>query len=136
MMKRLAFYLLIMLLTAGLAGCGDDKSKPAKFGVRDTVVKTAKVLPVPAKPVTKFEQEVYPYDPKGRRDPFKSLVTFAVKTKKKKGLSPLENFDVEEIKLIAIAWDNQQYYALITLPDNKSFTITKGAILGTYDGKR
>lgn len=135
MMKRLAFYLLIMLLTAGLAGCGDEKSKPAKTALRKPGVETAKVLPVPVKPETKFEQEVYPYDPKGRRDPFKSLVTFTIKAKKKKGLTPLENFDIEEIKLIAVAWDNQQYYALITLPDNKSYTIREGATLGTYGGK-
>jgi type IV pilus assembly protein PilP len=84
----------------------------------------------------KVEKEIYVYDPKGRRDPFFSLVQGPKqKVQSKKGLSPMENYDVDEIKLIAIAWDNQQYYALITLPDNKSYTIRKGMTLGLYNGK-
>ncbi len=84
----------------------------------------------------KVEKEVYAYDPKGRRDPFTSLVEVKATTKKAlKGASPIESFDVEEIKLIAIAWDRQQSYAMVTLPDNKSFTIRKGMTLGLFGGK-
>jgi type IV pilus assembly protein PilP len=57
------------------------------------------------------------------------------KPQRKKGASPVENFDIDEIKLIAIAWDNQQSYAMITLPDKKSYTIRKGMSLGLYGGK-
>ena len=84
----------------------------------------------------KVEKEVYAYEPKGRRDPFTSLVEVKSTAKKlSKGASPIESFDVEEIKLIAIAWDRQQAYAMVTLPDNKSFTIRKGMTLGLYGGK-
>ena len=57
------------------------------------------------------------------------------KLKERKGASPIENFDVDEIKLIAIAWDNNQFYALITMPDKKSYTIRKGMTLGLNNGK-
>ena len=84
----------------------------------------------------KVEKEIYVYDPKGRRDPFKSLVQVTKsKAQRKKGASPIENFDVDEIKLIAIAWDSKQYYALITMPDKKSYTIRKGMTLGLNNGK-
>lgn len=84
----------------------------------------------------KVEKEIYVYDPKGRRDPFLSLAKVSkVKPQRKKGVSPVENVDVDEIKLIAIAWDSQQYYAMITLPDNKSYTIKNGMSLGLYGGK-
>ncbi len=83
----------------------------------------------------KVEKEVYAYEPKGRRDPFTSLVEVKSTAKKQRGSSPVESFDVEEIKLIAIAWDRQQSYAMVTLPDNKSFTIRKGMTLGLYGGK-
>ena len=87
--------------------------------------------------VIKVEQEVYTYEPKGRRDPFTSLVEVKPSGGQKplKGASPVESFDIEEIKLIAIAWDRQQSYAMVTLPDNKSFTIRKGMTLGLYGGK-
>jgi Tfp pilus assembly protein PilP len=53
----------------------------------------------------------------------------------KKKANPVENYDVSEIKLSAIVWDKKHYYALITLPDNKSYTIRKGMTLGLYGGK-
>jgi type IV pilus assembly protein PilP len=85
----------------------------------------------------KVEKEIYAYEPKGRRDPFTSLIEVKPSGVRKplKGSSPVESFDVEEIKLIAIAWDRQHSYAMVTLPDNKSFTIRKGMTLGLYGGK-
>lgn len=84
----------------------------------------------------KVEKEIYVYDPKGRRDPFTSLVQVSkIKVERKTGASPIENYEVDEIKLIAIAWDSKQYYALITLPDKKSYTVKKGMTLGIYSGK-
>ena len=53
----------------------------------------------------------------------------------KKNANPVENYDVSEIKLSAILWDKKHYYALIPLPDNKSYTIRKGMTLGLYGGK-
>lgn len=101
--------------------------------------------PQPAAPVQqaalpaeiKVEKEVYAYEPKDRRDPFTSLVEVKPTGPRKvvKGASPIESFDVEEIKLIAIAWDRKQSYAMVTLPDNKSFTLRKGMTLGLYGGK-
>ena len=63
------------------------------------------------------------------------IETVKEKPQRKKAASPIENYDVEEIKLIAIAWDKEQYYAMVTLPDNKSYTIRKGMTLGFYGGK-
>jgi len=84
----------------------------------------------------KVEKEIYVYDPKGRRDPFTSLAQVSkIKAERKIGASPIENYEVDEIKLIAIAWDSRQHYALITLPDKKSYTVKKGMTLGIYSGK-
>ena len=58
-----------------------------------------------------------------------------VKVQRKPGASPIENYDVDDIKLIAIASDSKQYYAMITLPDKKSYTIRKGMTLGLNNGK-
>jgi len=85
---------------------------------------------------TRVELETYTYDAKDRRDPFSPLVAeVKERPQRKKGASPMEDFDVDEIKLIAIAWDSRQYYAMITLPDRKSYTIRKGMPLGLYGGR-
>lgn len=76
------------------------------------------------------------YDAKGKRDPFLSLVTILKqKPERRKGATPFESYSVDEINLLAIAWDNQKYYALIMLPDKKSYTIMEGMKLGLYGGK-
>jgi Tfp pilus assembly protein PilP len=133
----------IVVLVAGcalfLAGCGKDQQSPKPAPRKQAVQKQATPALPPAqqaKEEPKTGKEVYVYEQKGRRDPFVSLVQVAKeKPKRLRGTKPIENFDVDEIKLIAILWDSKQYYALITLPDGKSYTIRKGTTLGLYGGK-
>lgn len=133
--NRLA-YLLIFLLIVGFAGCKDKKVTSRRPAAQKPKPVTVELPADLQKEEYKVEKEVYTYDPKGRRDPFVSLVMTAErKPRKEKAASPIERFDVEEIKLIAIVWDSQQYFAMITLPNNKSYTIKKGMILGLYGGK-
>ena len=134
MMNKLV-YVLILLAFISL-GCKDkgatDKKPVAQVPAAAGPAASAAVQ----KEEPKVEKEIYVYDPKGRRDPFMSLVQVSKpKAQRKKGASPIENFDVDEIKLIAIAWDSKQYYALVTMPDTKSYTIRKGMTLGLNNGK-
>ncbi|MBI5639030.1 MAG: pilus assembly protein PilP [Nitrospirae bacterium] len=131
---KLVFFLVSALLISGISGCGEKKPVAPK-----PVAQAPKpASPEPAaqqKEEPKVEKEVYVYDAKGRRDPFLSLIVVAKEKPQRKKLNPVENYDVDEIRLIAIAWDSQQHYAMITLPDNKSYTIKKGMTLGLYGGK-
>jgi Tfp pilus assembly protein PilP len=127
--------ILVLLAAVVTAGC-TGKNNPAKKAVVSKANPPAVQAPGAPKPAEKVEQQVYVYDAKGRRDPFMSLVTVAKQRPSvKKNANPVENYDVSEIKLSAIVWDKKQYYALITLPDNKSYTIKKGMTLGLYGGK-
>ena len=136
MIKTLLLTILACLLGLSLIACGDKK--PAKKPQPQAAAPQAAVASAPAAPQSevKAEKEIYVYEPKGRRDPFVPL-TDVVKEKafKKKGSAAIEDFDVEEIKVIAIVWDSKQYYAMVTLPDKKSYTIRKGMTLGLYGGK-
>jgi Tfp pilus assembly protein PilP len=76
---------------------------------------------------------VYEYTAQGRRDPFMPLVVKA--DLDKKGLTPIESYEVVEFKLIAVLWNKAGYYAVITLPDGKSYTIREGMKLGLHRGK-
>ncbi len=87
------------------------------------------------KPLTR---NVYQYEPAGRRDPFLSLLEVAKKKMKervRRSLSPLENYDLSEVKLLGVVYDGKEYYASIVLPDSRSFTIKKGHGLGMFGGR-
>jgi Tfp pilus assembly protein PilP len=76
---------------------------------------------------------VYEYTAGAKRDPFMPLV-FKAEAKPQKGLIPIESYEVSEFKLIAVLWDKTKYYAVITLPDGKSYTIKEGVKLGLHGG--
>jgi type IV pilus assembly protein PilP len=131
-MKKITFFLIMLLVLLPIMGC-KKKQAPAVKPAAKQVQPVETELKPEAK---KVEQEVYVYDPKGKRDPFLSLVmTMKQKPIKAKGLNPFESYSVDEIKLLAIAWDDKKHYALIMLPDKKSYTITTGMKLGLYGGK-
>jgi type IV pilus assembly protein PilP len=133
MNKALPF--LIMLTMVLSAGCEGKKAPSTKPGPPKPAAKAIEPA-APQKEEEKVEREAYAYDPRGRRDPFMSLIEVAkAKPVRKKGASPMENYDVTEIKLSAIVWDSHQYYAMIMLPDKKAYTIKKGMTLGLYGGK-
>ncbi|MBI5008162.1 MAG: pilus assembly protein PilP [Bacteroidia bacterium] len=84
------------------------------------------------------KEESYIYDPKGRRDPFVPLIKIAKRTPGKKGVvvGTLESYDIADFKLIAVInKEKGQYYALLLTPDNKSFTVKEGIVLGLNNGK-
>jgi len=84
----------------------------------------------------KVEFETYQYDAKGKRDPFLSLVAKErQKPGKKSGASPFESYEIDEMELLAIAWDKNKSYALVMMPDKKTYTITEGMVLGLQGGK-
>lgn len=95
---------------------------------------------VPAAPEgPKVETETYIYNPEGRRDPFLSIIEASKKDreaeKKRRALRPSEAFELNELKVTAIAWDRNRYFAMIQFPDRKYLTIREGMALGPYGGK-
>lgn len=133
--NKIIFIITICFFIALFAGCKKEQpvKKPSAEKVKqETQVKEQK----PAQEIKKEEPQEVVYDAKGKRDPFLSLVEI-VKQKpiKKKGASPFESYDIDEIKLLAIASSKEKYYALIRLPDRKNYTITEGMTLGLQGGK-
>lgn len=81
-----------------------------------------------------IKKQVYIYDEAGRRDPFVSLIRPTVEEREKTGI-PWLDFDVSQMRLIAVASDRQSSYALIGLPDGKFYTIRAGMTVGIHRGK-
>ncbi len=135
-MKKITCFLIILLLLTAI-GCKKEQAivkKPMPEQAKPVEVKPQTKAAEEAKQVV---QEEYKYDAKGKKDPFLSLVEITKqKPTKKKGATPVESYDLDEIQLKAIAWDKRnKYYALIMLPDKKTYTITEGMTLGMQGGK-
>jgi Tfp pilus assembly protein PilP len=133
-MKKAIIFLMFCFLLVVFTGCKDQPEKKSMAEkVRQTEVKNDRKPPEETK---KVEQEEVIYDAKGKKDPFLSLVELTKqKPVKKRGATPFESYDVEEVKMLAIAWAKDKYYALIRLPDNKNYTITEGMAMGLQGGK-
>ncbi len=83
------------------------------------------------------EQEGYVYQQRDRRDPFLPLIMPKKKAVKIEGTRAgnLVSYDIGDFTLAAIAQKGGQYFALLTTPDNRSFTVNKGTAIGLYKGK-
>jgi type IV pilus assembly protein PilP len=135
MKKTTCYFLIILFVLLPFIGCKKEQAVQKPIAIQVQPPMTTKEVKEP-EDTKRVEQEVYMYDPKGKRDPFLSLVMALKKRpERKKGVSPFESYSVDEISLLAIAWDNQKHYALIMLPDKKSYTITEGMTLGLNGGK-
>ncbi len=130
--------LTIAILILPLYGCKKESPKPP-------MPQAQKVKPQESNKASqqteekKVETETYTYNPAGRKDPFLSIIEATKKEKevekKKKATKPTEAFDVNNIKIIAIAWEKDRYYAMVRLPDGKYFTLKEGMTIGLYGGK-
>jgi Tfp pilus assembly protein PilP len=118
------------------AGCGKEQPAPKKPAAEKMAQPAAKTEEKSATETAKSPQEEVAYDARGSRDPFLPLIQVSKeKPKKKAGASPIESYGIDELSLLAIAWDKDKYYALVMLPDRKTYTITEGMALGLQGGK-
>ena len=65
------------------------------------------------------------------RDPFEDLIKGP---DKKKG-PPLEMYELELMRLVAIMHDDESGYATVKLPDGKYYTVVKGTKVGMHNGR-
>ena len=143
--KLIGGYYLKTLFVAGIAllliwGC-EGGSKPAK----PTVVKRQRPERLPAqkkeekvaeKVTDQKKEPVYSYNPAGKRDPFKPFITLGPKKQIPTArLTPLQRYDVSELKLVGILKGAAGYRALVEDASGKGFIITKGTPIGRENGR-
>jgi len=133
----------IVLLLSGvfiLTGCSNKPAPPPQKSAKARVANTVDTEPAvtPDTAVAKKEDESagYIYEQRGRRDPFSSLVVISKDKKKDDSkIGTLEGYDLSEFALGAIANKGRTYFALLIAPDNRSFTVEKGSVVGLNNGK-
>jgi type IV pilus assembly protein PilP len=82
------------------------------------------------------EAEQYRYDPAGKADPFRSFVkVFLSQQDEDSPSTPLERFDLSQLKVTAVIWGSENARALITDPSGKGYIISEGTAIGKNSGR-
>jgi type IV pilus assembly protein PilP len=79
-------------------------------------------------------EQDYFYDPRGKRDPFRSI-RFADKGPEKKDFGPLGDFELGQLERQAVIWDANNPRALILDPGGRSYIVREGAAIGKNNGQ-
>jgi type IV pilus assembly protein PilP len=125
------FFLLI-------AGCGEGTVPPPKGSVPKAVAKKVEAVKVAEKkePEKKAEPE-YQYNPAGKPDPFKPFIqlTPVRDLTRTTPLTPLQKYDISQLKLVAIMSTPEGNVALVEDSAGKGYFVKKGTEIGKNDGK-
>ena len=105
---------------------GKEAAKPAKA--------EAGISSLPAK---KPEQPERPrYSSVGKRDPFRPLSLKAkVSQRARENLSPLERYELGQLKLVAIVWDIKEPRAMVEDGTSLGYIVKIGTLIGPNEGK-
>lgn len=76
----------------------------------------------------------YFYDPRDKRDPFRSI-RFVDDGAEKKNFGPLGDFELGQLELQAVIWDATNPRALILDPGGRSYIVREGAAIGKNNGQ-
>lgn len=90
--------------------------------------------PVEVTDIRKFlEPDDYTYDPQGKRDPFKSLIS--VKNWELGKKIGLERFDLTEVKVTGVVDTQKGPIAIVEAPNRKSYFVKLDDAMGLNEGK-
>lgn len=133
-MKKLFISGLLILSLTVFIGCPSKKAEK-KLPPKQPISKVEAPKVEGPKEIAKPE-EGYTYNPRGRRDPFRSLIiTEKVKEAKMvEELPPLQKVDSADLKLTGIVWDQSGHFAMVETPDGKGFVVKEGTIVGLNKG--
>lgn len=132
--KLIGIILFVLLFTT--IGCEEHIPQPLKPLIKPQKEKEAKqtaVMPSSVVGGTEETGNLYSYRTEGRRDPFKNPL-LGLKEKRTKGLTPLQQRSLSELKVIGIVWSGEGHMAMIETPDGKGFLIKEGTLVGTEGG--
>ena len=131
--------LCIMFLFLTVA-CG-ERTTPSSISPKGKApsVQQAKTKPAEVaekEPEKKGEPE-YSYDPVGKKDPFKPFLQMASVRGSSRNipLTPLEKYEISQLKLVAIISSPEGNIALIEDSAGKGYFLKKGTGIGKNEGK-
>jgi type IV pilus assembly protein PilP len=127
----IAISIVFLFLIGGCGGGAPAPSPPSKAKVQSVQKKNEG----PAKVAEKKEEAEYSYNPAGKPDPFKPFIQLASRGGSKTAVTPLQKFDISQLKLVAIISTSEGNIALVEDATGKGYFLKKGTWIGKNDGK-
>lgn len=130
---------LMAAMAVLLSGCTESPKAPTPApGPAAPKAQPQPITPIQPKPEAPKAEEkpapAYSYNPGGRRDPFKPLISREEKKAKVADRPPLERYNISEFKLTGIVWGGFGYNAMLEGPDGKGYFVRVGTIMGPNRG--
>jgi type IV pilus assembly protein PilP len=132
--------ILLVVFLFLMGGCGGGTppiSPPSK--IKSPAVGKKREEPTKVgekKELEKKEETEYSYNPAGKPDPFKPFIQLAsAKGGSRVALTPLQKFDISQLKLVAIITSSGGNIALVEDVAGKGYFLKKGTWIGKNDGK-
>lgn len=139
MMFSRGLLLSLLILVAALWGCTEEPaSTPAP--AQPTAVAKAPAKQVPAPEIEAEEEkdpaEKFAYESEGRRDPFLPLTAIRkpVGPVQDEPQTPLQQFDLQQYRLIGVIVGMDEPRAMVIAPDGKSYILKEGVKIGKNNG--
>lgn len=135
--RLLCLCLGTICLAHALGGCQEEPPPPPPSPPVQKVAPKAAASQAAPQAVEPAAPPKYVYDPAGLRDPFEPLLSV------KKPLSevdptipltPLQKYDLEQLRLIGVVLVKPQPIAMVVAPDGKSYILKKGVKIGKNNG--
>jgi type IV pilus assembly protein PilP len=154
-MKWMKVLFLALVLIVATAGCGEEQQLGAPTAA--DFVKEREVLAAREREAAKGRAEAtapafsdpaaaddtgyaaadrdYFYDPRGKRDPFRSFQFVDDDRPESREFGPLEDFELGQLELSAVIWDANNPRALILDPGGRAFIVREGSQIGKNSGQ-
>lgn len=129
--------LLVTVLLVLLSGCREEPPAPQPAPRRVQPAVAEKQAVTQAEEAAREPAEpVFVYDPSGRRDPFLPLTRIRTPvTSDGEPLTPLQQFDLGQFRLIGIIIGRSEPMAMVMAPGGKSYILRRGIRIGKNDGR-
>ncbi len=152
-MKRVVPLFVALIVIVMTAGCGDEEPSIAPTTVdfvkerqalaaRDKSTTEVRAAENAASPTSAGEdtsyavaEQDYFYDPRGKRDPFRSFQFMDADDDGGREFGPLEDFELEQLELSAVIWDANNPRALILDPGGRAYIVREGSQIGKNSGQ-
>ena len=144
MQKNNKFFVAILslVLSVILVGCADEyQIEPYDYKAEYERVSKTKTNENKTKKeidITDIAQRRsnYRYSAVGKKDPFRNYFgDMATLNKAKKIVSELQNFDITDLRLVAVVYGITDPRAVVVAPDGKSYIVRIGSFIGKNWGK-
>jgi type IV pilus assembly protein PilP len=145
---------LALALLVATTGCGEEeqlsapttddfvKERQALAARQKSAPTASKAVKPVAKSISEQEdtdyaaaEQDYFYDPRGKRDPFRSFQLVDENRPDVREFGPLEDFELGQLELSAVIWDANNPRALILDPGGRAYIVREGSQIGKNSGQ-